>query len=259
MSNSGFWTQRVKQYGHTGWADRYIYEFDQSIRIKIVDEFLKKYVKWGGNLLDFGCGNGEFSEREESYFSSLTLYDICEEVLELAKGKFNEITCYSKLEDLINHTEKYDAILSITVLQHIMDDEELSVILDYWHRTLKDDGVIIVLEQFHSKQSGYMRAWNFEAMNKRFIDKGFEIKEGYDFYKNGIFKDPVFDKYRHRFDVYLLYHLYIWVPRARGIITKMLHKIAIKGHFDEDVSRFLSRLTCHSGDKFVVYGKRIAN
>lgn len=48
MSNKNFWSDRVKNYGHTGWANPAIYDFDQPIRVKIVEKLICKNLDSGG-------------------------------------------------------------------------------------------------------------------------------------------------------------------------------------------------------------------
>lgn len=43
---TNFWTKRVVDFGHTGWADEAIYAFDQPIRIEIVDYLVKAEFCW---------------------------------------------------------------------------------------------------------------------------------------------------------------------------------------------------------------------
>lgn len=41
-ADKSYWNNRVKKYGHTGWADEAIYEFDQPIRLQIADNLICK-------------------------------------------------------------------------------------------------------------------------------------------------------------------------------------------------------------------------
>lgn len=94
--STNFWTKRVVDFGHTGWADEAIYAFDQPIRIEIVDYLVKRFSK-GGVLLDFGCGNGEFSNHEKKRFNKIVLYDTCKEVLAIASQLNSGAKCISNL------------------------------------------------------------------------------------------------------------------------------------------------------------------
>jgi ribosomal protein L11 methylase PrmA len=56
-----FWQARHAKFGHTGWASRKIYAFDQFVRLsRFVDLLDENNIK-PGVALDFGCGAGDFS------------------------------------------------------------------------------------------------------------------------------------------------------------------------------------------------------
>ena len=57
-----FWTERLHARGHTGWADRFIYAYDQLERLGIVSLALARPEFRGvRTAIDFGCGTGDFS------------------------------------------------------------------------------------------------------------------------------------------------------------------------------------------------------
>lgn len=59
MSES-FWKERVKNFGHTGWADIVIYSFNQPNRVNSVHELINQNTPGGGvcvslySILDVG-------------------------------------------------------------------------------------------------------------------------------------------------------------------------------------------------------------
>lgn len=153
----------------------------------------------------------------------------------------------------MNTKKNYDCIISITVLQHIKSDEELKRVIKYMAEHIKRDGIVLLMEQFHKENVDYIRSWNFESMNHMFEEVGFRVTESYDFYENGIFMDPVFDKFRHRPSIFLLYHLYAYIPLLRKVIRPIIHWITKRGNYDENVERYLFRFSENDGDKFIVY------
>lgn len=253
MSDKSFWSDRVKNYGHTGWANPAIYDFDQPIRVKIVDKLIRKNLSSGGVLLDFGCGSGDFSVRESNYFEEIVLYDTCRDVLDIAKKRISNGYSVDSLDDFLSTQKNYDCIISITVLQHIKSDEELRSVIKYMADHISQNGIVILMEQFHKKNVDYIRSWNFESMNRLFEEVGFKVIESYDFYERGIFKDPVFDKFRHRPSIFLLYHLYAYIPFIRKIIRPVIHWLTEIKCYDKNVERYLFSFSGNDGDKFIVY------
>lgn len=252
--STNFWTKRVVDFGHTGWADEAIYAFDQPIRIEIVDYLIKRFSK-GGVLLDFGCGNGEFSSHEKKRFNKIVLYDTCKEVLSIASQLNSGAKCISNFNDLLEEKEKFDTILSITVLQHILEDTELDQVISFMSKKLADGGCIIVMEQFHSRKSEYIRSWNVEDLQNIFERNGLKCVCSYNFYENGIYKDPIFKKYYSRIDIYIFSHLYKWIPQFRKIFRRILNFSAKKGKYYSDIKRFLFMFDNREGDKFLVFQK----
>ena len=55
-SNKEYWDERAYKYGHTGWSNEVVYQFDQRIRINVLSKLLVNNVTDINNitLLDFG-------------------------------------------------------------------------------------------------------------------------------------------------------------------------------------------------------------
>lgn len=71
------------------------------------------------------------------YFDSVTGTDLSDNVLKIAADSNNRKNIiYSKLNYDIIFNKKYDLILSITVLQHILDDNDLILLMKIFQRFL---------------------------------------------------------------------------------------------------------------------------
>ena len=254
--NKNFWVQRVERYGHTGWADAAIYAFDQPIRLNLVRMLVEKYLmkaKDSSALLDFGCGTGEFSNQIKDLFGKSVLYDPCKEVLDMARiHAIKNATFLSEKKSLCELNLQYNVILSITVLQHIMDDMELKETLAMLVDSLAEDGVFIIMESFmENLNSDYERAWNFEQFDHYMTEAGLVLQEAYDFYHPTEDDIPGFKSYYQRDDVKELKKM---CSKDRPEVFEKMKEIARK--YNSDTEEFISSFSKKDGSKFMVYKKK---
>src|SRR6478736_1153393 len=122
-----FWNSLTKRNKTTGYSDFSIACFDQEMRLGCVNNLLKKHNALipDCRVLDFGCGNGDFVFRLASKAAQLIGYDLSNEVISLAQKRSTQIQNVTFTSNLQEITSTFDIVLSITVLQHIMDDDEL--------------------------------------------------------------------------------------------------------------------------------------
>ncbi len=100
-------------------------------RVKFIQNFKKK-----GDLLDYGCGTGEFVNLAKNYFN-VSAFDYSLRLTEFVKSKY-KIRTYSEL-DMIN--KKFDIITLYDVLEHV---EKPLQVLKNLNRMLKKNGIIII-------------------------------------------------------------------------------------------------------------------
>lgn len=256
MELKDYWDSRVDNYGHTGWANGIIYSFDQSVRIGIVENLIER---WGGErkcLLDFGCGSGDFSADLSKEFKEIVLYDISEKVLKVAFERVANSYAISNLYELESIQKKYDAIISVTVLQHIMDDDELKEIIDYFSNNLNDDGVVVVLESYIRQGTAYYRKWTTEEMIGIFSEFRLEPVYKANMYLTNIFEDVIFCRYMQRLDVFFYYHVWDRLPYLRKWISRRVDKIVSKLNLKMNSNQFVYKYTDDSGLKIIVFKKR---
>ena len=96
----------------------------------------------GKNLLDFGCGSGEFLNKIRPYCKSVT-------GVELEKGLVREIKksgihCFNSLSDI--NDKSVDLLVSFHVLEHLPDP--LSTLVDLKNKVV--DGGIVLFEVPHA-------------------------------------------------------------------------------------------------------------
>jgi 2-polyprenyl-3-methyl-5-hydroxy-6-metoxy-1,4-benzoquinol methylase len=124
MFNKEYWNIKAQTNGHTGHAEPFYYCFDQQARLFAIDEIIKKSSSEKGSVLDFGCGSGDFIGILNKYYKTIYAFDISEEVVKLAKKRFNESNVI--ISDNYNQIISYkpvDLILTVTVLQSIKKQE----------------------------------------------------------------------------------------------------------------------------------------
>lgn len=239
---SEYWDKRMENSGHTGWSDPAIYAFDQSIRIRAVKKIL---AASGNNMLDFGCGTGDFSKALSSDFKHIFLYDICDPALEYAQKRISNSVSINSLDELEKSYEGvFDVILSVTVLQHIMDDTQLANTLKILKNSLNSDGKLLVVESFFQKGNSLQREWGYSQFEKMIGQTGFLIHKKYDFY----YPDnncKLFRKYIKRFDVRLLRKIYI--------ITK---KKKLKKMIEQRLSKISSKYNSHEEDFYFDFSEK---
>jgi 2-polyprenyl-3-methyl-5-hydroxy-6-metoxy-1,4-benzoquinol methylase len=149
VTDSDFWSARVRRHGHTGWADPVTYQFDQRLRLRTVgDTILGLGLPAAARCLDFGCGVGDFSAMLANAGHKVWAYDISEPVLRRAAA-LNPSPRITYTGDLAaTMANPLDLILSVTVLQHVIDDDELQRLLSTFRNALATNGRLVVLETF---------------------------------------------------------------------------------------------------------------
>jgi len=102
--------------------------------------FFKPFIK--GNLLDFGCGNGQVMSLISNYCDSCYGVDISRLAVESAKKRFPELNFRLLDSGKIPYESDYfDTVCAIDVLEHILDTE---TVLEELGRILKPGGFLLI-------------------------------------------------------------------------------------------------------------------
>lgn len=104
-------------------------------------DFFKPFIN--GNLLDFGCGSGEFANRIRPYCTGVWGVDIVENIIFKAKSDYPHVN-FKVLDNPVKipYMDNYfDCISAIDVLEHILDIESL---LEEFKRVLKPKGCLLI-------------------------------------------------------------------------------------------------------------------
>ena len=134
-----FWTDRLAANGHTGWSDNVIYPFDQTLRLAVFERWLQCLKP--GMALDFGCGVGDFSKVLLRKGWRVAAYD------KFVPLKFSHNKLFSTCErHAIDGLGPFDLIVSITVLDSVVVDEEFENELKWFQTNLAAKGRFFFLE-----------------------------------------------------------------------------------------------------------------
>lgn len=109
----------------------------------------------GLKYLEIGCGTGVFAYEFYRLGAEVYVYDLSENVLEIANDIFNADKERLRIKHSLDNNDKefYDIVAAYSVLEHVEDD---SKILKYWVSLLKDDGMLILSVPARMKHWSYV-------------------------------------------------------------------------------------------------------
>lgn len=228
--NKKLWNSKAKRDKTTGYSDYSVAFFDQIMRLKIIEKLLRQYITCDfkkANVLDFGCGVGDFTSYFSHKFKFIVGYDISEEVLEIAREKCKYLPNILLINSLKEVNFKFDVVFSITVLQHILDDSELLRTLEYIFSKCKENAIFIALEniksdKFNIYEPPYLNARKLEDWKIIFEKSGFKILSIKSFYNPFLIKTPSFEEYNKK--IIIIKFLYK-VFRKIGFNIKIFNRI----------------------------------
>ncbi len=183
------------------------------------------------NMLDLGCGNGEFSEiAREQFNAKVFCTDYSENHLGVVRDKgFEAIKCdFDHQEDVerLNNTftNQFDVIVSFEVIEHIFD---VDAFLATAHNLLKTNGCLIISTPNYSyityrlysilrgnipvSEGHHIRFFNQRRLKQTLVLNGFTLIEDYSFGKGDYYLDRAIGYSHNRRRERLINSLYrIW-------------------------------------------------
>ncbi len=141
----------------------------------------------GTRVLDVGCGVGRWSHRLAARGAQVTGVDLSPTMISEAKRRaaLRGVAqhCRFLLQDLavLDAGERFDVVLSVTVLQHILDPQALRAAVQRMAAHLADGGTMIVLEAAPSRAAGRCDSRIFRARPRSdylrlFADCGLQLR-----------------------------------------------------------------------------------
>lgn len=142
LINSSSWYEILQKYGIKLSDNKYV--------IKYV-EALKEFIDWSRikQLLEWGCGTGDFTKRIAGIISNLEIetIDCCQASLEIAQAKCSsmyKIIFKEGLAQYYGETNQYDLVLALdNFVSHFHDEIALSTLFANAARILKYSGLFI--------------------------------------------------------------------------------------------------------------------
>lgn len=152
-----FWDQTARRFGGKGYRSvlvptskgilNWYLDFLQRNALKKVLSRLKRK-----RVLDVGCGVGRWSSRLALAGAQVIGFDLAQEMVKIAKNRVAR-QGFDNIDFIVASThmlpfvsQSFDAALSVTVMQHIVDKSEFRDAVRELIRATKMDGTIILLE-----------------------------------------------------------------------------------------------------------------
>ena len=136
-----FWRARYQKFGHTGWKNTLIYAYDQQERLHTVSSVIDSLLIDPPAVLDFGCGTGDFSRLLLKKGFDVYGYD---PYVRPAISDSNFVYAQTPA-DLVD-SGKVGLILSITVLDHILNDDELEHTFAFLNEVTAERSHLLLIE-----------------------------------------------------------------------------------------------------------------
>lgn len=135
-----------------------------------------------GRILDFGCGDGMYSALVKKACPSCTVKgcDLSHSMIELAKENAKEQNLHIEYvcsDSKIPFSDTFDCIISVVVLQHILDEDVLDGIISDMYSHLAKGGKAIVFEACAKtqKQAKFAVRRTAEAYIRQFQKHSFRL------------------------------------------------------------------------------------
>lgn len=128
----------ISHHQDNGSLKEKLYKFLQKFNLNYKRNILAKELHEGANVLDYGCGAGEFVKYIEEYFTTYA-FEPNENAKNAAITKTNKTIFYNDISEIENSS--LDAITLWHVLEHIENQED---ILNIFYNKLKNNGLLII-------------------------------------------------------------------------------------------------------------------
>lgn len=204
-ATSDFWIKRSKKHGHTGWANKKTYIFDQQCRFQMLRDYIDQSGLKPGRALDFGCGSGDFSWLLIERGWEVVAFD----PFVLPQFTHPKLILTQQAND-IHEFGPYDLALSITALDHCLDDGEFQNRLNDISRSMSHGGKFFFLEyagDFQGAKSAYQAFRSIAAWLDALKKAGLQAREIIPYFHPKDAPVAAWEKYKKMFRVRVMFWL----------------------------------------------------
>jgi len=175
-----YWEERARRFGANGAGLAAVCSFGMPLFYNRAIDLSQRLAlrRWlrvrpGTRVLDIGCGVGRWSLRLAGRGATVTGVDHSATMIAAARRRAGSRglgeQCRFLVQDLatLDAGAKYDLVLSVTVLQHILDADALRASLQRMARHLDRDGRLVLLEAAPARRSARCDSATFRARARR--------------------------------------------------------------------------------------------
>jgi ubiquinone/menaquinone biosynthesis C-methylase UbiE len=170
------------------WGDHPVKRSHYRHTKRAIEAIFDKQVGQVDNLLEVGCGPGVWTDIMLQHAKKVTLFDISEEMLKVARNKYRtnaNVKAFVQgdyIADANKLSEKFDVIFSARALEYMSDKKKM---VTQSHELLKPGGSLIIITknpEWHDKkregdrrEAGIQTDWiGWEKLAAYFRDAGFQ-------------------------------------------------------------------------------------
>ncbi len=196
METIQFWEARARRFAADGaglkavcsyaMPDFYNWAIDVTQRTAL--RGLLKSIPHGARVLDYGCGVGRWTQLLAARGCQVTAVDFSPAMLAEAQRRTTQTgvadRCRFIQSDVttLELTDRFDVILGVTVLQHVLDDKELSQTIARLGRHLRPGGRLIMVEAAPHRRTdrcdtATFHARSFASYRENIVAAGLYLQE----------------------------------------------------------------------------------
>ena len=157
MKSEGYWNAVAREVENNGkqlrkrnWLANYADFRAQDMLLSLIDKYIK--INENVDVLDVGCGAGKWSILFAKKHFNVTGIDFSKQMIELAKknvtlnGLRNIKFYVMNVVNLYLPDGTFDLVNSVTVLQHILDDQKWKNAISEIIRVTRNQGYLVIYE-----------------------------------------------------------------------------------------------------------------
>ena len=123
---------------------------------KLIDNRIRELLT-GKKIMEIGCGTGEILQRLAAYGYEVSGIDISEEMLRIAKAKYDSLDIKKEDMRIIKNENEFDGVVCVfDALNYLQSFEELKLVFENIRRAIKPSGIFL-----------------FDLLNRKMIDSMF--------------------------------------------------------------------------------------